>query len=45
MLGNKDLVKQLTSKNMLCNYTTNLVDESEAAVKAIIQNRREGEKN
>ena len=45
LLGNKDLVKRLTSKNMLSNYTTTFVDESEAAVKSIIQNRREGEKN
>lgn len=45
LIGNKDLVNRLTSKNMLSNYTTTFVDESEAAVKAIIQNRREGEKN
>nr|XP_014699892.2 uncharacterized protein LOC106833243 [Equus asinus] len=39
LLGNKDLVKRLTSKNMLSSYTTTFVDDSEAAVKAIVQNR------
>lgn len=45
LLGNKDLVKRLTSKNLLSNYTSTLVDESEAAVKAIVQNRIWWEKN
>jgi len=45
LLGNKDLVKRLTSKNLLSNYTSTLVDESEAAVKAIVQNKRGWEKN
>ncbi|KAF6078221.1 hypothetical protein HJG60_009100 [Phyllostomus discolor] len=39
LLGNKDLVRQLTSQNKLLNYTSSMVDESEAAVKAIIQAR------
>ena len=45
LLGNKDLVKRLTSRNKLSNYTTTLVDDSEAAVKAIVQNRRGWEKS
>lgn len=45
LLGNKDLAKRLTSKNMLSNYTSTLVDESEAAVKAIVQNTRGWKKN
>lgn len=38
MLGNKELVKQLTFEDIL--YNTTLVDESEAAVKAVVKNRR-----
>ncbi|XP_032698981.1 uncharacterized protein LOC116858339 [Lontra canadensis] len=45
LLGNKDLVKHLTSKSLLSNYTSTMVDESEAAVKAIVQNRRGWEKD
>lgn len=45
LLGNKELVKQLTSKSMFSNYCTILEDESEAAVKAIIKNRRRSENN
>jgi hypothetical protein len=39
LLGDKELVKQITSKNMFPNYSTTLVDETEAAVKAIIKNK------
>lgn len=38
MLGNKELVKQLTFEDVL--YNTTLVDEREAAVKAVVKNRR-----
>lgn len=43
LLGNKELVKQLTSKSMFSNYNTTLEFESEAAVKAIVKNRRGNE--
>lgn len=45
LLGNKELVKQLTSKSMFFNYCTTLEDKSEAAVKAIVKNRRGSENN
>ena len=45
LLGNQDLVKTLTSKNLLSNYTSTSGDESEVAVKAIVQDRRGWEKN
>lgn len=43
LLGNKDLVRQITSQNKLLNYTSAEVDESAAAVKAIVQARTEKE--
>lgn len=43
LLGNRELVKQLTSKSVFFNYSSTLVDESEAAVKAIVKNRRGSE--
>lgn len=39
LLGNKDLVRQLTSQNKLSNSTSTVVDQSETAVKAILQAR------
>lgn len=45
LLGNKELVKLLTNKSSFSTYSTTLVDDSEAAVKAIVEKRVEGRKN
>lgn len=45
LLGHKELVKWLTSKGSFSTYSTTLVDDSEAAVKTIVEKRAEKERN